>query len=84
MTVPATPALRALITSKLAECGQPPVGDHDSLFTSGRLDSMAAVEVMMMLEGTFGLDLSDADFDIAKLDTLADLEALVAGLKQDA
>lgn len=79
-----TPSLRAMIMSKLAERGHPPVGDHDSLFTSGRLDSMAAVDVMMVLEGTYGLDLSDADFDIAKLDTLADLDALVARLRQTA
>lgn len=78
----ATPSVRDLITSKLAERGHPPVGDHESLFTSGILDSMAAVEVMMMLEGTYGLDLSDADFDIAKLDTLGDLDALVAKLRQ--
>ncbi len=80
--MPVNPTLRDLINGKLAERGQPAAGDHDSLFTSGRLDSMAAVEVMMMLESTFGLDLSDADFDIAKLDTLADIEAMLAGASQ--
>jgi acyl carrier protein len=75
--MPATHALRALINSKLAERGLPAAADGDSLFTSGRLDSMAAVEVMMLLESDFGLDLADADFDIAKLDTLRDLEAML-------
>lgn len=79
-----SPSLRDFIKSKLAERGQALVGDHDSLFTSGRLDSLAAVEVMMILEGTLGLDLSDADFDIAKLDTLAELDALVASLNKAA
>ncbi|MCU0832427.1 MAG: acyl carrier protein [Rhizobiaceae bacterium] len=69
--------LRNLITAKLAERGHRSVSDTDSLFTSGRLDSMAAVEVMMMLEAEFGIDLSDADFDISMLDTIRDLEALL-------
>jgi acyl carrier protein len=69
-------SMRSLLEAK----GVPgPVSDTDSLFVSGRLDSLAATEVLMMLEGDFGIDLSDADFDIARLDTIADLEALVAG-----
>jgi acyl carrier protein len=70
--------LRRLITAKLAERGHRNVADTASLFTSGLLDSMAAVEVMMLLESDFGIDLSDADFDISRLDTLADLEAMVS------
>jgi acyl carrier protein len=70
--------LRNLITAKLAERGHRNVADTASLFTSGLLDSMAAVEVMMLLESDFGIDLSDADFDISRLDTLADLEAMVS------
>lgn len=73
--------LSSLIRAKLAERGHRNVADTASLFTSGLLDSMAAVEVMMMLESEFGIDLSDADFDISKLDTIADLEALVTSRK---
>jgi acyl carrier protein len=72
------PDLRRLITAKLAERGHHNVADKASLFTSGLLDSMAAVEVMMLLESDYGIDLSDADFDISRLDTLADLEAMVS------
>jgi acyl carrier protein len=72
--------IRDTMRSLLEAKGVPgPVSDTDSLFVSGRLDSLAATEVLMMLEGDFGIDLSDADFDIARLDTIADLEALVAG-----
>jgi acyl carrier protein len=70
--------LRRLIGEKLAERGIKTIGDHDSLFVSGLLDSMAAVEVMMVLESEFGIDLSDADFEIARLDTLADLDELIS------
>ena len=72
-------SIRTFIESLLAERGSAtPVGDDEALFTSGRLDSMAAVQVMMMLESDYGFDLSDADFDIARLDTIADLEGLIA------
>ena len=49
----------------------------EPIFTSGLLDSLAATELMMTLESDFGIDLADADFDISKLDTLADLEDLI-------
>jgi acyl carrier protein len=69
--------IRSLILGMLAERGHAdPVGDHDSLFFSGKLDSLAATEVMMALERDFGIDLTDADFDVTQLDTLAQIEAL--------
>jgi acyl carrier protein len=69
------PALLAL----LGERGYTePVRDDQSLFFSGLLDSLAATEVMMMLESDHGIDLADADFDIARLDTIAELDALIA------
>ena len=49
---------------------------QDTLFTSGRLDSLAATELMVTLEAEHGVDLADADFDISQLDTIADLERL--------
>ncbi|KPF66540.1 hypothetical protein IP69_14595 [Bosea sp. AAP35] len=71
--------IRSLILGMLAERGHAgPVGDHDSLFFSGKLDSLAATEVMMALERDFGIDLADADFDVTQLDTLAQIEALAA------
>ena len=72
--------IRSTVSAMLAERGHAsPLGDHDSLFVSGRLDSLAATQVLMLLESEYGVDLADADFDISKLDTVADLEALVAG-----
>ena len=75
-----TARIRDTINQMLVARGQvEPVSERESLFTSGRLDSLAATEVLMLLETDFGIDLADADFDISKLDTIADLEELGAG-----
>lgn len=74
-----TSRIRDTIIEMLHGRGQAPAGDDDPLFTSGRLDSLAAVEIMVLLEKEFGIDLADADFDISRLDTIADLERLTAG-----
>ena len=69
-------SIRETIEELLAERGhRQPVGDHDSLFFSGLLDSLAATRVMLALE-EHGIDLSNSDFDIARLDTIAEIEGL--------
>ncbi|MEM7303104.1 MAG: phosphopantetheine-binding protein [Pseudomonadota bacterium] len=71
--------LHEIIRNLLTERGHSPDVSRDtSLFISGTLDSLAATQVMLVLEGEYGIDLADADFDISQLDTLADLEELVA------
>ncbi len=52
--------------------------DTEALFTSGLLDSLAATELMVHLETEHGVDLSNADFDVSKLDTIQDLSELLA------
>lgn len=77
MTTPDNAALRATVMAMLAANGHKgPIGEQDSLFMSGRLDSLAAAEMMTLLETEFGLDLTDPDFDITQLDTLVQIEAL--------
>lgn len=74
-----TQGLRRTIAALLAEAGHAgPISDSDSLFLSGRLDSLAAAEILALLERDHGLDLADADFDITRIDTLARLEALAS------
>ena len=71
-------SIKDVIADMLATRGNTdPIEADEPIFTSGLLDSLAATELMMTLEGDFGIDLADADFDISKLDTLADLENLV-------
>ncbi|NKB53480.1 MAG: D-alanine--poly(phosphoribitol) ligase subunit 2 [Rhizobiaceae bacterium] len=72
-------AIKTVVTDMLQERGKAvDVATTDPIFTSGLLDSLAATELMIMLESEFGVDLADTDFDISMLDTIGDLESLVA------
>jgi acyl carrier protein len=44
--------------------------DSESLFESGRLESLAAVEVVVFLEEEFGVDFSKIDFQIDRIDSI--------------
>jgi acyl carrier protein len=74
--------LRATVGGLLAARGdRGSFSDTEPLFTAGRLDSLAATELIMALEQDYGLDLSGADFDVSALDTLHDLSVLVGEAK---
>jgi acyl carrier protein len=75
----ASARIRKVILDSLAERGLGAVGENESLFSTGLLDSLAATEVLVALETGYGIDLADEDFDIIEIDTLAGIEALVAG-----
>ena len=71
--------IRQFVEEMLRERGKPTAfADTDPLFTSGLLDSLAATELMLHLEAEHGLDLADPDFDIARLDTIEDLNGMLA------
>ncbi|QIS94623.1 hypothetical protein FQ775_23750 [Nitratireductor mangrovi] len=69
---------QAVVDILVERGGDPSIDPGEALFTSGRLDSVAAVQIMLVLERDFGIDLAEADFDISRLDTLNDLEQLVS------
>ena len=70
--------IRDAISEILIDRGQKPeFEDTESLFDSGKLDSLAAVKLLMMLETSFDLDLGDPDFEIDRIDTLAAIAELV-------
>ncbi len=70
--------LRSTISTMLADRGHPrSFADGDSLFDSGLLDSMSAVNLLMELERLFDLDLADPDFDISRIDTFDEIRMLV-------
>lgn len=82
MTIMVIDQLRNTVAEMLAARGdRNPFSDSEPLFTAGRLDSLAATELIVALEQDYGLDLASADFDISALDTLADLSKLVAASK---
>lgn len=74
----ASARIRKVILDSLAQRGLGPVGEKDSLFATGLLDSLAATEVLVALEAGYGIDLADEDFDILEIDTLAGIETLIA------
>ena len=78
MTNFASAQIRKAILDALSERGLPAVGEHESLFLSGLLDSLAATEVLVALETSCGIYLADEDFDILEIDTLAGIEQLIA------
>ncbi|WP_420408790.1 phosphopantetheine-binding protein [Hoeflea sp.] len=64
--------IRTAISELLVEAGQSPDFDeNESLFDSGKLDSLAAVKLLTILEGELGIDLSDPDFEVDEIDTFA-------------
>jgi acyl carrier protein len=82
MTIVVIEQLRATVGGLLVARGdRNPFSDTEPLFTAGRLDSLAATELIIALEQDYGLDLASADFDISALDTLSDLSKLVADSK---
>lgn len=53
------------------------LGDDDSLFISGLLDSFSMMNLVMYLETAFGLDFSDFEFDVHLVDSVNQIETLV-------
>lgn len=78
MSGAASAGVRTIILESLRERGIASVGEHDSLFSTGLLDSLAATEVLVALEADYGIDLADEDFDIGEINTLHGIEQLIA------
>jgi acyl carrier protein len=51
--------------------------DADPLFSSGRLDSLDAIETIMFLEEAFGIDFAKIDFDLTFLDSVGAIKRLI-------
>jgi acyl carrier protein len=51
--------------------------DGDSLLLSGRLQSVDGVEIVVFLEEQFGLDFAALGFDLAKIDSVDAIAALI-------
>lgn len=70
--------LRTRIEGILSQYGVENVGCDQPLFSSGILDSVAAVQILMQLENDFDIDLSDEDFDISHIDSIQTLEQFLS------
>ena len=47
--------------------------DRESLFLSGRLDSLSVTRLVVFLEENFGVDFRAHDFDVEQLDSVAQI-----------
>ena len=54
-----------------------PLGDDDLLFTSGRLDSLDAIEIIMTIETDYGMNFSEINFDLTCLDSITAIADLI-------
>ncbi|OSJ17494.1 acyl carrier protein [Bradyrhizobium canariense] len=82
MTTNAGPEVRSqmrryIVQRLLMKGDSAPLGDDDLLFTSGRLDSLDAVELIMSIETDHGINFSDIGFDLTRLDSISAIAALV-------
>jgi acyl carrier protein len=72
------PRMRNFILQRLRMKGdRSPLSDDDLLFTSGRLDSLDAVEIIMSIETDYGVNFSDIGFDLTRLDSISTIADLV-------
>jgi acyl carrier protein len=54
-----------------------PFSDSDSLVLSGRFESVDAVEIVIFLEQTWGIDFARIGFDATKIDSVDSINQLL-------
>jgi acyl carrier protein len=54
-----------------------PLSDEDPLLSSGRLQSIDAVEIVMFVEQNFGIDFSQIGFDRDRIDSIKAIHTLI-------
>ena len=70
--------IRDYVTQRLKMHGDlTPLDDDALLFSSGRLDSLDAVELVMSLEADYGMDFSRLSFDLTLLDSVQAIGSLL-------
>jgi acyl carrier protein len=71
-------ALRSQVERLLARRDDhEPFGDTDSLVLSGRLTSIDVLQIVLFLEGSYGIDFVDQPFDQEDLDSIARILTLI-------
>jgi acyl carrier protein len=65
------------------EFGLDPDGlsDSEALFSTGRLDSLSSLKLLMSLEGKFGVSISPLDVSLEDVDSVDQIAATVTRLR---
>ena len=70
--------LRSFLKSSLEEYhDQHELHDDDSLFVSGRLDSLAMTNLVVYLENEFDVNFADVAFEVDLIDSIQEIEAFL-------
>jgi len=70
--------IRAFVRAQLkAAASRADFTDTDSLFVSGRLDSVSAVQFVVFLETEFGVDFTEQGFDVTLIDSVDAMMSLL-------
>jgi acyl carrier protein len=65
-----------------ASIGSRALDSNSALFSLGIIDSFGMLELIAFLEGTFGVDIDPAKYDLVECDSIARIAALVTALQQ--
>lgn len=73
-----TNANRELVRNFIRDClvthnDDDELDDHESLFLSGRLDSLSVTKLVVFLEAQFSVDFGSHPFDVGELDSVAQI-----------
>ncbi|WP_233836448.1 acyl carrier protein [Paraburkholderia sp. ZP32-5] len=70
--------IRAFVANALRDRGDnDELADDESLFISGRLDSLSMLMLVSNLEAEFDIDFATFDFDVNLIDSVDEIAALV-------
>jgi len=71
--------IRDYLTETLKNQGdKQPLTDNDSLFVSGRLDSVSMMMLVVYLEDEFAVNFKAADFEVSLIDSVDAIASLIA------
>jgi acyl carrier protein len=71
-------AIRQFVRNLLAQkSDDKPLSDDGSLLISGRLDSVDAVEIVVMLEEKFNVDFAEIGFDQTMVDSVDSIDSTI-------
>ncbi len=78
MSLEAKNSIRDFINEAMQKTGDHGIfDDHESLFSSGRLDSLTMMNLVMFLELNFAIDFSKFEFDVDLVDSINAIELLI-------